>query len=52
MMTRPLPISHETKHFYSWEYYWFNYRHEENNRVDQRYHSRIDATHPNEPQML
>ena len=28
------------------------YRHEENHWVDQRYHSCIDVTHPDEPRML
>ena len=44
MMARPSPISHETRHFYSREYYWYNYRHEENNQVDQCYQSHVDAT--------
>ena len=52
MMARPSHVSHETKHFYSQEYYWSQYHHEENYRVDQRYHSCVDATHPNAPRML
>ena len=39
-------VSHETRHFYSREYYWCNYCHEENYQIDQRYHSRVDVTHP------
>ena len=48
MMARPSHVSRETRHFYSREYYWSNYRHEENYWVNQRYHSHVDATHPDE----
>ena len=51
-MARPSHVSHETRQFYSQEYYWSQYCHEENSRVDQRHHSCIDVTHPDEPQML
>ena len=51
-MARPLHVSCETRHFYSREYYWSKYIQEENYRVDQHYHSRVDATHPDEPRTL
>ena len=51
MTARPLHISRETRQFYSQEYYWSNYRHEENYRVDQCYHSRIDVINPDTPRM-
>ena len=51
-VTRPLHISCETRHFYSREYYWSKYCHEENYWVNQCYHSHIEVTHPDEPQTL
>ena len=46
-MARPLHVSCETRHFYSWEYYWSKYHHDENH-----WESHIDVNHPDEPQML
>ena len=40
-MARPSHVSRETRQFYSREYYWSNYRHEENSQIDQCYHSRV-----------
>ena len=41
-----LRMSHvKLDNFYSREYYWCKSRHAKNSRVDQRYHSRVDATH-------
>ena len=48
-MARPSHVSRETRQFYSQEYYWLHYRHEENYRVNQRYQSRVDVTDPDAP---
>ena len=47
-MARPSHVSRETRHFYSREYYWSNYCHEENYWVDECYQSRVlkPGVHP------
>ena len=45
-MAIPLHVSRETRQFYSWEYCWSHFRHEQNYQVNQRYQSRFDATNP------
>ena len=45
-MARPSHVSRESRQFYSREYCWSHYRHEEKYRVNQRYQSCVDATDP------